>query len=95
MAVSLESEWLTSPPLEINVTVMVKLKDKANPIVYNRVYLPEVKYIKCSDVNLADMYHAAQKKAVNPLQEGHRDLYDYEIKRIYDKIKNMYPDIIM
>ena len=59
------------------------------------MFLPQGKYIECSDVNLADMYHAALNKPVNPLQEGHRDLYDFEINRIYNKIKNIYPYIIM
>lgn len=83
----------TLPALEINVSVKVKLKGKKDPIVYNRVFLPEAKYVECSDVNLVNLYYAAKNKPVSPLQDGHRDLYDREIKMMFEMMYNFYPHL--
>ncbi|MBO7553214.1 MAG: hypothetical protein J6T82_04180 [Bacteroidaceae bacterium] len=83
----------TLPPLEINVTVAVKMKGMENPIVYNRIYLPEMKYLdgewetgneQASGVY--KLYDRIQKHEISQLQNGHRAIYDYNVKRVKDKV---------
>ena len=72
--------------LEISVTVTIKLKGKKTPFVYNRVYLPEVKDLSYTDESLDGFYNRIKNHQLSPLRDGHRAIYDYQVKRIGDMI---------
>ena len=81
------------PPVEINVTVAVKLKNMQNPIVYNRIFLPEVKYLngnwevgKETSSDVYKLYDRIQNNLISPLQKDHHAIYDYNVKRVKDKV---------
>lgn len=68
------------PFLEVNVKVLVKMKDRKAPIVLSRNYLPEIK-----DYDVAEMLAARTKtKPYASKMQGHTALYDYQMKRIKD-----------
>lgn len=82
----------TLPPLEINVTVAIKMRNMENPIVYNRIYLPEIKYIdgswevgKEKSSEVYKLYDRIQKHLLSPLHKGHHAIYDLNVKRVKDK----------
>ena len=68
------------PFLEVNVTVLVKMKDKKGPIVLNRTYLPEIKSFDVTEFNNA----INKAKPYASKMNGHTELYDYQMKRISD-----------
>ena len=67
------------PFLEVNVTVLVKMKGVDTPIVLSRNYLPEIKSFDATEFNNA--VHKAKPYASK--MQGHTELYDYQMKRIY------------
>ena len=67
------------PFLEVSVTVLVKLKGMDTPIVLSRTYLPEIKSFDATEFNNA--IHKAKPYASK--MNGHTELYDYQMKRIY------------
>jgi hypothetical protein len=83
------SNWLEARfigGLEISVTVTIKLKGKKTPFVYNRVYLPEVKDLSYTNEELDKFYNRIKNHQLSPLRDGHRAIYDYQVKRIGDMI---------
>ena len=65
---------------EVNVTLRIKMKGLENPIVLSRCYLPEYKVYDSAEF-------ASIVKSEKPYASkmaGHTDLYDYQMKRIYD-----------
>ena len=83
-----------APGIEINVSVKVKLKGKKDPIVYNRVFLPEIEFFASSTLALNQFYETIKNRPVSQLQNGHRELYDYEVKRIKDMVDLLKPYIV-
>ena len=67
------------PFLEVSVTVLVKLKSMDTPVVLSRNYLPEIKSFDKVEFNNA--VHKAKPYASK--MQGHTELYDYQMKRIY------------
>ena len=60
------------PFLEVSVTVLVKLKSMDTPVLLSRNYLPEIKN---------NAVHKAKPYASK--MQGHTELYDYQMRRIY------------
>ena len=68
------------PFLEVNVKVLVKMKNRQAPIVLSRNYLPEIK-----DYSVDALQAARTKtKPYASKMQGHTALYDYQMKRIKD-----------
>jgi hypothetical protein len=67
------------PFLEVSVTVLVKLKSMDTPIVLSRNYLPEIKSFDKEEFNNA----VRKTKPYASKMQGHTELYDYQMKRIY------------
>ena len=54
---------------------------------------PEVKYIDPTQDNLVQMYNKIQKAArPNNNHNGNMDIYDHNVKRVYDKVKFLFPN---
>ena len=68
-----------TPFLEVNVTVLVKMKGMDTPVLLSRTYLPEIKSFDATEFNNA--IHKAKPYASK--MNGHTELYDYQMKRIY------------
>jgi len=85
-----------APPVEVNVRVTLKMKNSDNVYVFNRIYLPQVKFKAISKDNQKDMENlwntAFNVKDYKNYQEKHLETYDYNRKRCYDKIKFMFPN---
>ncbi|MBQ3992273.1 MAG: hypothetical protein II645_03870, partial [Bacteroidaceae bacterium] len=67
------------PFLEVSVTVLVKMKGMDTPIVLSRNYLPEIKSFDATEFNNA----VRKTKPYASKMQGHTELYDYQMKRIY------------
>ena len=67
------------PFLEVSVTVLVKLKSMDTPVLLSRNYLPEIKSFDKVEFNNA--VHKAKPYASK--MQGHTELYDYQMRRIY------------
>lgn len=67
------------PFLEVSVTVLVKLKSMDTPVLLSRNYLPEIKSFDAAEFNNA--VHKAKPYASK--MQGHTELYDYQMRRIY------------
>ena len=67
------------PFLEVSVTVLVKLKSMDTPVLLSRNYLPEIKSFDKEEFNNA--VHKAKPYASK--MQGHTELYDYQMRRIY------------
>ena len=79
-----------SPPMEISVNVVVKLKDYATPFILSRIYLPEYKDINLDSNYMDAIYERAASKACLPAKtEGHTAFYDYQTKRLYNIFKTI------
>ena len=76
------------PGIEVNVIVQVKMKDREEPILLSRNYLPEIKYYKLTDIVCGNMLYI-QKHELSPKQEGHRDSYDYSVDRIFKVMSHL------
>ena len=87
------SQSVRLPPLEINVTVTVKMKSVDQPFILNRIYLPEINIVGFYDhgnrlpqkvknniKNLIDNIYA--KKNLSPKTAGHTQTYDFQAARI-------------
>ena len=73
------------PAAEINVTLTIKMKNMAEPIVYNRIYLPEYEYVKVAGdekASLAILDRILAKKNLSPKTKGHTQSYDFQAARI-------------
>ena len=73
------------PAAEINVTLTIKMKNMANPIVFNRIYLPEYEYVKVAGdekASLAILDRIFAKKNLSPKTAGHTQSYDFQAARI-------------
>lgn len=73
------------PTVEINVTLTIKMKNMAEPIVYNRIYLPEYEYVKVAGdekASLAILDRILAKKNLSPKTAGHTQSYDFQTARI-------------
>ena len=73
------------PAAEINVTLTIKMKNMADPIVYNRIYLPEYEYVKVvgdEKASLAILDRILAKKNLSPKTAGHTQSYDFQAARI-------------
>ena len=73
------------PAAEINVTLTIKMKNMAEPIVYNRIYLPEYEYVKVvgdEQASLAILDRIFAKKNLSPKTAGHTQSYDFQAARI-------------
>lgn len=73
------------PTAEINVTLTIKMKNMAEPIVYNRIYLPEYEYVKVAGdekASLAILDRILAKKNLSPKTKGHTQSYDFQAARI-------------
>ena len=84
---------LRIPPIEINVTVTVKLKSVDQPFILNRIYLPEINFLDFyadtyrlpqevvdNILNIIDNINA--KKNLSPKTKGHTQSYDFQAARI-------------
>jgi len=85
-----------APPVEVNVRVTLKMKNSDKVYVFNRIYLPQVKFKAISKDNPKDMENlwntAFNVRDYKDYQEEHLETYDYNRKRCYDKIKFMFPN---
>ena len=73
------------PTAEVNVTLTVKMKNMAEPIVFNRIYLPEYEYVKVAGdekASLAILDRIFAKKNLSPKTAGHTQSYDFQAARI-------------
>ena len=73
------------PAAEINVTLTIKMKNMAEPIVFNRIYLPEYEYVKVAGdekASLAILDRILAKKNLSPKTAGHTQSYDFQAARI-------------
>jgi len=73
------------PADEVNVTLTIKMKNMADPIVYNRIYLPEYEYVKVvgdEKASLAILDRILAKKNLSPKTAGHTQSYDFQAARI-------------
>ena len=73
------------PAAEVNVTLTIKMKNMADPIVYNRIYLPEYEYVKVvgdEKASLAILDRILAKKNLSPKTAGHTQSYDFQAARI-------------
>ena len=73
------------PAAEINVTLTIKMKNMAEPIVFNRIYLPEYEYVKVAGdekASLAILDRIFAKKNLSPKTAGHTQSYDFQAARI-------------
>lgn len=73
------------PAAEINVTLTIKMKNMADPIVYNRIYLPEYEYVRVvgdEQASLAILDRILAKKNLSPKTAGHTQSYDFQAARI-------------
>ncbi len=73
------------PAVEVNVTLTIKMKNMAEPIVFNRIYLPEYEYVKVAgdeQASLAILDRILAKKNLSPKTAGHTQSYDFQAARI-------------
>ena len=73
------------PAAEVNVTLTIKMKNMADPIVYNRIYLPEYEYVRVvgdEKASLAILDRILAKKNLSPKTKGHTQSYDFQAARI-------------
>ena len=73
------------PTAEVNVTLTIKMKNMAEPIVFNRIYLPEYEYVKVAgdeQASLAILDRILAKKNLSPKTAGHTQSYDFQAARI-------------
>ncbi len=94
-----QSDWeweesYTSHPLhvageEINVTLIIKLKDRKEPIVLNRMYLPEysIQNLASAARSQALLKRLYLKKNLSSKTKGRTWWYDYQTDYIYRLIK--------
>ena len=75
-------------PYEVTVTVTIKLKSMANPIVMSRVYLPEFEWV---DVNTPSNMASLYNRIKNGKKSNSTELYDYQVKRIGEILKWINP----
>ena len=91
-----ENNPCIAPPVEVNVRVTLKMKNSDKVYVFNRLYLPQVKFKAISKDNPKDMENlwntAFNVRDYKDYQEEHLETYDYNRKRCYDKIKFMFPN---
>ena len=67
------------------MTLTIKMKNMADPIVYNRIYLPEYEYVKVvgdEKASLAILDRIFAKKNLSPKTAGHTQSYDFLAARI-------------
>lgn len=76
----LKKRIFKTPAYEVNVTVTVKLKNVELPFIFNRIYLPEIQNLDMN--NLESKMQEIENKKLSPKTDGHRELYDYQIKRL-------------
>ena len=71
------------PDLEVDVSVVVKLKSMDAPIVYNRSYIPTAKPMEIDDISqFAALYDKiASSKKRGKFEMG--SVYDYQLKRLH------------
>ena len=91
--INVPHESLRLPPLEINVTVIVKMKSVDQPFILNRIYLPEINIFdfiadgsrlpqKVGDNILNIIDNIQSKKNLSPKTAGHTQSYDFQAARI-------------
>ena len=81
-----------APPVEVNVRVTLKMKNSDKVYVFNRIYLPQVKFKQNTQQNLVDLWNNNfNVKDYKNYQQYDLETYDYNRKRCYDKIKFMFP----
>ena len=81
------------PAAEINVTLTIKMKNMAEPIVFNRIYLPEYEYVKVvgdEKASLAILDRILAKKNLSPKTAGHTQSYDFQAARINKCFKYLF-----
>jgi hypothetical protein len=76
------------PGIEVNVLVQVKMKDREEPILLSRNYLPEITAFKTSDFSNGK-FDYIKTHELSPKQEGHRDSYDYQVDRVFKILKTL------
>lgn len=69
------------PGLEVNVMVQVKMKDREQPIILSRNYLPQMNMFSSSDIENGHIFDHIRTATVNPKQEGHTVSFDYQRER--------------
>ena len=74
------------PAMEVCVTLTVKMKGIDVPFVYQRLYLPEIKYLDVSklDDNVKFFDKIKAKSNLSPKTKGHTEFVDYLIGRLND-----------
>ena len=92
------NEVYYTPAFEINVCVTIKMKSMEYPIVFNRMYLPEVKAVWDETKYQEILDHMVGKASLSPKTKGHTELYDYQVERIkdaYRKVGFIVEDVIV
>lgn len=74
------------PGLEVNVVVQVKMKDREEPFILSRNYLPQMNMFSYSDIENGHIFDHIRTATVNPKQEGHTDSFDYQRERFFKSV---------
>ena len=73
------------PAVEINVSVLVKLKSLDAPILLSRIYLPDFQYLEIlkDEAKVQEVLdRILAKKNLSPKTKGHTQSYDFQAARI-------------
>lgn len=75
------------PAMEVCVVLTVKLKGNDIPFVFQRLYLPEIKYLDVSNIddNVKFYEKIKEKSNLSPKTKGHTEFMDYLIDRLNDQ----------
>lgn len=71
-----------APAYEVNVMVLVKMKGQANPIILNRIYLPELKNVMYDD--LGSTFDNIKNSKRSDKEQGHTKAFDHHVRHIQD-----------
>ena len=80
------------PAVEINVSVLVKLKSHEEPILLSRIYLPDYQYLQILEdeakvLEVIDRIYAKQN--LSPKTAGHTGSYDFQATRINECFRRL------
>ena len=76
--------YVVTPSYEVNVTVVVKLRDLENPIVFNRIYLPEIKYLDVTNATERNTIYNRYRDMNGQNHQRFTDYNEFQLKRMYE-----------
>ena len=76
--------YVVTPSYEVNVTVVVKLRDLENPIVLNRIYLPEIKYLDVTNATERNTIYNRYRDMNGQNHQRFTDYNEFQLKRMYE-----------